>query len=202
MKLYQLLIVFLFCVAAGCKKKEYPVSTTTTDNPFYLKLLVDNKPLEITAGKDNYFMYSSFTLDTSNVYKLYTEFKQAGCSNCTNSLKILINDTAKSSPSNTININSLLQVRNYQFVAGANDRVQSKIVIEFRDETGKFYTSNHASQPQSSVLEVISVEDYVGDGTNKNVKRAKVKFNCKMFSGSQSIDLVGTDVEAGLVIYK
>ena len=115
-------IIILSLVAAySCKKKKYPEAVDAGATIFYSKLLVNGEPLEINAGKNGYYMYSSYLLDSSNVYNFIGEFKQAGCSNCTNSLRIQINDFKFSGANGSIDIDSALMVKSYSFLKGSND---------------------------------------------------------------------------------
>src|SRR5688500_15955241 len=107
------IIVLVVIAALGCEKKKYPEPSSAGGSVFYTKLMVNGQPFEITTGKDGYYMYSSYTIDTSNVYNLTGEYRQAGCTSCTNSLRVRINDSKVSSPNSSIQIDSTLRVKSY-----------------------------------------------------------------------------------------
>ena len=55
----------------SCQKKKYPEQTVYENSPvFYSTLTVNNTPVTIEAGKNSYYMYSSYNFDSSNVYNL------------------------------------------------------------------------------------------------------------------------------------
>jgi hypothetical protein len=114
-------ILTLLLLTYGCKKKSYPEPVNTVESPFYLKLALDGKPLEINAGKDDYNMFSSISRDSSDVYSLVGEFKQNFCTNCPNSIRIQINDSKETTKADPVNINSVLFTGYYPFLAGNND---------------------------------------------------------------------------------
>lgn len=363
-RLYNIFFLILL-TAFSCQKKKYPQPNELTDSVFYARLLVNGQPLDLITGKDDYYMYSSYALDSSNVYNLIGEFKQTNCSNCANRLRIQINDSRVSSAGNSIKIDSALQTGNYGFLAGAaelgyavnfsgsfnktyssvlwnfgdgststaispthifvpgkypvsltiknpdlcqssvlntlsffsandlngcitsssvsksvsfNSNVMggvapytyswdfgdggtsslaspthtyhlsgsyamkltvtdaqgrtavcnynavtatdlstcaanfsfgeitfvdkrlglSKVSIQFTDANGTTFTSDNASQPSASSLEIISMEEFVKNENNQPVKKVKMKFNCTLYNGSQSVSLQGTEVVVGL----
>jgi len=77
---------------------------------------VNNKPLNLNAGKDGYYMYSSYKVDSNSVYNFIGDLKRSDCINCPNSLKIQINDYRVSAPNASSKIDSALQIRNYPFL--------------------------------------------------------------------------------------
>lgn len=190
-----LILALLTCFA--CKKKEYPVSNVKQEKVFYVNLLMDGEPLNIDAGKDNYYMSSTIVRDASNVYGLTGEFKQQGCTTCPNSIKIQINDSVSTPPGNTINFNSIVQVKKYGFKLGSIDKGFSKIILEFTNAEGKTFTSYNESQPLGSSFEVLSVTNYTSDVSGKQIKKVTLKFNCVLYHQTQSITLQGTEVTLG-----
>lgn len=114
---YILLSLLIF---SGCQKKKYPEASEASENIFYAKLLLNGTPVEIDTDKDNYYMYTSYSMDSSNVYNFIGEFKQTNCTNCTKSLRIQINDRKVSSPNSAVQIDSALKVSTYPFLSGMN----------------------------------------------------------------------------------
>lgn len=115
------IIIPLLLALAGCEKKKYPTPQPASESVFFTRLMVNGQPLEISTGKDGYYMYASYTMDSSNVYNLVGEYKKTGCSNCTNGLRVQINDAKVSSPNSSIDIGAALQPKRYDFLSGDND---------------------------------------------------------------------------------
>jgi len=357
--------IFLLTVLLvfGCRKKDYPEASESRENTFFAKLLVNGQAKELQTGIDRYYMYTSHVMDSSGVYNLISEFKQPGCANCPNSLRIQINDPKISIPHSPIIIDSVLKVKSYSYLSGMVDigysysftgkfnkqvasvhwdfgdggtsstlnpahtfktgvykvaltitapdnsqstiinnlsvntpgdincyvsgsvannvtsflahptgaipayqyswdfgdgttgtginpvhtyitpggygvtlkvldsqlntktcfyntyttndasacatnfsysyptyvgkRLGSKVMVSYIDENGVVFTSDHELQPDSSKLEILSVENFVKNENNEQVKKVKLKFNCILYNGSQSISLKGTEVIAG-----
>ena len=88
-----LLILILFVVGFSCNKKEYPKPIEVVNTAvYYSKLVIDNQPVTLEAGVDGYYMYSSYKVDTFSLYNFVADLRKMDCSDCTNSLKIQIND--------------------------------------------------------------------------------------------------------------
>ena len=197
MRVFKFLIFIFLLASFGCKKKKYPTTVNTVENIFYIKLLVDGQPLQIDAGKNNYYMSSSISKSASNVYSLNGEFKQSGCSNCPNSISLQIFDSKISNSNNSIDVNTVLQIKKYGFVSG-KDSLLSQVNVNYTDVNGITYTSNNLLQPSVSALQVISIEEYTSDIYNKPIKKVKLNFNCTLYNGTKSILLEGQEVIIGL----
>lgn len=70
-----------------------------------------------------------------------------------------------------------------------NNRLYSSVTILLTDPNGKVYTSHDLIQPQSSSFQILSVSDYMLNDAGQHTKRVKVKFNCVLNHGSESITL-------------
>lgn len=94
MKALKFLIVcILFSLGFSCDKKEYPKPIEVVNTAvYYSKLVIDNQPVVLKAGVDGYYMYSSYKVDTFSLYNYVADLRKLDCSDCTNSLKIQIND--------------------------------------------------------------------------------------------------------------
>ena len=98
-------MVILFSVSC---KKEHATPTTTTNSPvFYFNGTVDGIATSINAGLNNYYMYSSYTQDSNQVYNFSGDLKQTNLS--ANSISITINDYKVSGVNVPTNIDSSLQ---------------------------------------------------------------------------------------------
>lgn len=71
----------------SCHKTDEP-QVTEPEPVFYIKADIYSDSLDIKAGKNNYYMYSSYSLDSNDVFNFSGEFKQTDCSDCRNTLKI------------------------------------------------------------------------------------------------------------------
>jgi PKD repeat protein len=76
----------------------------------------------------------------------------------------------------------------------ANPFRASRIIVNWIDANGIIYTSNHSSQPNASYFEIISVENFVTNESGQATKKVRVKFNCKVYNGLQSLDINNADV--------
>lgn len=77
----------------------------------------------------------------------------------------------------------------------------SKVKIEWIDENGVTYTSDHPQQPPQSTFQILSAEDFEPNENGERTKRVKVKFSCRVYRGSVYKTI--TNAEAYLaIIYK
>ncbi|MBL7933661.1 MAG: PKD domain-containing protein [Bacteroidia bacterium] len=123
MKLLTYSLIFaLLITSLSCKKKEYPEDVVITNAPvYYSRLKVNDLPLTLQAGIDDYYMYSSYKQDSNNVYGFIGELKKSTCDNCTNSLKIQINDYKTSVFNSPVIADSSFKMGKYGFFAGAKE---------------------------------------------------------------------------------
>jgi len=111
------LLIALVGLALSCKKKEYPPSETVNDVVYKFSASIDNQPVSLSAGLNNYYMYSSYAQDTQGVYNFSASLRQIGCSGgCANSLKIKINDFKISPWQAPVMIDSALYPRSQPFL--------------------------------------------------------------------------------------
>lgn len=116
LKLYLLLLLLGGFVS--CHKKEYPAPVEVVNSAvYYSRLTIDNKPVVLQAGVDGYYMYSSYVLDSSFMYRYVADLRKSDCSVCSSSLKIQINDYTVSI-SNTSSVDSAVHKGNYPILAG------------------------------------------------------------------------------------
>lgn len=109
----------MVCVSA-CKKNALPKDEAPTDPEFYFKCDVNGTPINIQAGVNNYYMYSSHLQDTNNVYVYKGVFKQKNCSaGCGYGISLEINDCKESAVNAPMKPDSSLYLGMYQFNDGA-----------------------------------------------------------------------------------
>lgn len=95
------LCLCVFVGINGCHKPDDPTPVDTTPVFFITGIL--GGPLEINAGQNGYYMYSSYALDTNDVFSFSGEFKKTDCTDCRNTLKISFNNyKADAVPSSAI----------------------------------------------------------------------------------------------------
>lgn len=102
----RLLFLFLLISMIGCKK-DYPIASSETP-VFYFNGTVNGLAVNMAAGVNNYYMYSSYTQDSNYVYNFSGELKQNNCLNCNNKIKFQINDYVSSPPNGATQINTSL----------------------------------------------------------------------------------------------
>jgi PKD repeat protein len=76
----------------------------------------------------------------------------------------------------------------------ANSFKASRVIVKWTDANGLVYTSNHSLQPNASNFEIAALENFVTNESGQATKKVRVKFNCKVYNGSQSLDIVNADV--------
>lgn len=101
MKHLFLILSITILALTSCKKKD-PVEIH--ESPvFSFSGKLDGNPVSYFSGTNNYYMYSSYITDASNVREFIGELKLFGCSSpCNNSVKLRIRDyrTTSSAPTN------------------------------------------------------------------------------------------------------
>ena len=120
MKTFKLYFLFLsgMILLSSCKKEKYPESTAGVSAVFYFNGSVNNVPVNLQAGVNNYYMYTSYTQDANNVYNFIGNLKQSNCSNCINNLEVQINDYKVSAPNASVNIDSSVAGGSYVYYNG------------------------------------------------------------------------------------
>jgi PKD repeat protein len=94
-----IIIISALIFLAGCRKKDPVENHEPAVFSFYGKM--NGNPVSFQSGINNYYMYSSFSTDLTNVREFTGHLKPFGCvSGCNNSLKIRIRDyrTLSSNP--------------------------------------------------------------------------------------------------------
>jgi PKD repeat protein len=116
--LSALILIILF--ALSCKKKEFP-SNQIDDPAFYIQAEVNGLQINLNAGNNGYYMYSSFTQDTLGIYSFVSSLKKNNCtSNCPFSFKIEITDNQLSDPAGQCNIQNSLNTGEYSYANPAS----------------------------------------------------------------------------------
>jgi PKD repeat protein len=78
-----------------------------------------------------------------------------------------------------------------------NNSAWSNVIIKWYDSSGTEYSSASV-QPSSSYFRILSSEDYHSNENGQSTKKLHVKFSCRVYSGSSSMDI--KDAEAVVVV--
>jgi|SRR6185312_5495961 len=115
----QLVLLCLFAFALiTCKKEILQPGNTVGTPTFYFNGTVNGTAVNLTAGINDYYMYSSYTQDANNVYNFTANLHPTNCSNCPNSIQFIINDnnTSSNGASVAVRIDSSLKPATYPFL--------------------------------------------------------------------------------------
>ncbi len=119
-KLFLYILPFCLFALSSCKKNALPPDDAPLASPvFYFKCDINGAPVNIAAGVNNYYMFSSHLQDANNVYVYKADLKQNTCTNnCGYNLSVLINDFKVSQPNETMKPDSGLFLGKYEFNDG------------------------------------------------------------------------------------
>lgn len=132
-------VLFLLGLQFACNKKKYADPVVYANDPvFNSTLLVNNVPVVLEAGKNGYYMFSSYKQDSNLVYNFIGTIKQSNCTNCPNSLQIQINDFKASALNAPVLIDSSLRSGRYNYITS---QVPFSYVAKFQSS----YNKNAAS---------------------------------------------------------
>jgi len=148
---FALFVISLF--AFSCKKEHVPTSTTGTPE-FYFNGTIAGITTSLNAGVNNYYMYSSYTQDSNNVYNFIGDLKPTTSN--PNSIQIQINDYKISAVNATVNIDSSLTIGNYLYCVPGTVTTTSTTVYEvqfnssFANGTAQTYNWDFGDNTTSS----------------------------------------------------
>ena len=64
------------------------------------------------------------------------------------------------------------------------------VIVEWTDLNGKLWTSNNDQQTSAnSSFKIVSVENYLNNENGEPTKKIKVEFSCKLYNGTNSIEI-------------
>lgn len=110
--------VLLACLLtlANCKRSEEPFNDKKEEPVFSIKGTASGQPVQMVAGVDSYYLYTSYTFDSSvDAFSFSGNLKRTGCSTCNQSIKITIYDSLTNSGSDPVNIQLALRAKNYNY---------------------------------------------------------------------------------------
>lgn len=69
-----------------------------------------------------------------------------------------------------------------------------KVIVEWTDGSGNVFTSANALQPGTSSFEILSVENYETNENGEPCKKIRIRVNCVLYNGSNSVQLQNTEI--------
>ena len=140
----------------SCHKKDFPETVPATHSDFYFNGTIEGKDVSLKAGIDNYYMYSSYTLDSTMIYNFIADLKQSGCTNCKNSLQVRINDFKYSVPNEGTKIDSSLLSKAYPILGAPFYAVQFRSLFNQQAATYLWNFGDNSSSRQADPIHVYS----------------------------------------------
>ena len=84
-------LIAIISLAAACEKKKYPESVVHGAAEFYFRGDVDGGSVNLEAGRNNYYMYSSY--QASDSLPLYIgNLRKKDCLNCPSALEVILHN--------------------------------------------------------------------------------------------------------------
>jgi len=129
-KITSVIIFFCLLLVGSCKKAD-PIIPPGNSPVFYFNGTINSAPVNLQAGVNNYYMFTSYALDGNGVYDYIGELKNYSCTtNCVSALKVLMKDYRNYSLAPT-NIDSAISPGYYSFATPAG--TASKFSVLFYD---------------------------------------------------------------------
>lgn len=152
-KKFLISLIFLL-VLTNCKKSEIIDGVEDSNPVFSVNGNIGTSLIDIKAGIDDYYMYSSFYQNTSNLYWFTGTFRKVNCNYpCANSFSITLRDYQPSTSGGASYIDSLLTHKLHYL----NDSASTLSFTQF------YSTFPSNSNPQSYNWDF-------GDGTTSTLK--------------------------------
>jgi PKD repeat protein len=115
MEMKKLIIYGCLGVSLLSCKEKIEMEPTNGEPVFYLRGMADQTPVDIVAGENNYYLYSTNDKDDNDIYQFTSILKQDNCVNeCSDEFQIIVKDF-KQSDSSEVDINAVLGLVNYQY---------------------------------------------------------------------------------------
>lgn len=143
-------VLFFF----SCKKKDFPDTVTPVNSDFYFNGTIADSTVSIKSGIDNYYMYSSYTFGSDMLYRFTADLRQAGCTNCKNSLQITINDFRYTSGNEGSKIDSALAPKSYPILGTPFYAVQFRSVFNQQASSYEWNFGDNRSSRESNPLHI------------------------------------------------
>jgi hypothetical protein len=113
---YLLKSVLMIVITGICSCKQIPEPQDEFTSPAYwVNGLIDDKPIKINAGENDFYLSTSFEKDKNGIYDFIGEFTQ-NCSNCKTKLKFKIKNYAYSKASEVFNSDYAISKNEYSYL--------------------------------------------------------------------------------------
>ena len=110
MSFRQLVILFVGIgfVYSGCKVEPLP-SDQEGEAVFFAMGKIDNSPLSLEAGKDDYYQFTSFDYEDQGLYSFRGSLAPSNCEDCPEGLSLYIRDHRQRAEGQELDIDSVLK---------------------------------------------------------------------------------------------
>lgn len=142
MKLNKTLFVLtgLLFIISACQKKQYSDTSPAGTYPFYFNGTINGSNVNLKAGLNNYYLFTSYATDGNNVYDFTGEFRDKNTgSGSPNSLKISIKDYR---PAGLTNIDTSIVTGYYSFSTPGGTASKYSVVLNSFIQNGTGQTWN------------------------------------------------------------
>ena len=117
--IYIAFILIIFGIfLSSCKKMEDPIVDNGTP-VFKITGYMDNLPLSIIAGKDNYYMRTSYAIDSGNIYVFSGKYEKT-CLQCKEALQLYLRNYKATLSNFDYLVDSSFTAGDYAFYGSAN----------------------------------------------------------------------------------
>jgi hypothetical protein len=127
----SLILVLTLALSQACKKKELPAAEEG-EPVFMIDTKVNGNALQLTAGKDQYYMYTSYQLDGLGINVLKGTLRSIQCEGCNHEFTISYRDSYYRNNLIINNIGEVLKPGNYYFYngvdTGSNNITQGTVI--------------------------------------------------------------------------
>ncbi len=83
----------------GCEKKRYPENFIENEAVFSFKAVLGGESVELKAGHDNYYMYSSYSQNSEGLYSFNGKLQRTDCADCGETFELSLNNSQLSAAS-------------------------------------------------------------------------------------------------------
>jgi PKD repeat protein len=119
-EMYKFAYVLLAILALqACKKKELP-EAENGEPVFMIETKVNGSDVNVTAGKDQYYMFTSHSIDDLGINVLNGTLRSQQCENCNHAFTISYRDSHFRNNLIINNIGDVLKVGNYNYFNGVD----------------------------------------------------------------------------------
>ena len=139
-KLHVIGLILFTQLLVFCKKHQYPESVVENEVVYYSRMTADGKAVEIKAGVDNYYLYSSHSQDSNGVYTFASRFATTDCESCAGTLQIQLTDFKNSAKGASVLIDSSLQIGTRGYLREGRGPFYT---VEFRSNYNRSAVSNN-----------------------------------------------------------